>query len=110
LFNSQAFLIGDMFISYDRYNMWLRNPCTQDASDNQFINKVKSCNALLCVLLVCTRSYVIAKYVARGRRRKIWALNKLAFLHLLLISVISSCEFHHHGSPVQFIAVGAELT
>lgn len=43
-----------MFTLYDGYNIQLRNPCTHKVGDS--IIKVKSCSALLCVLLVCVYS------------------------------------------------------
>jgi hypothetical protein len=32
-------------------------------------------------------------------------MNKLEFLYLLQILVISSSDLHHHGQPVQFVRV-----
>ena len=52
--NHGTSLIGDVFTLYDGYNIQLRNPCTYEVDDR--IIKVKSCGALLCVLLVCVYS------------------------------------------------------
>jgi hypothetical protein len=46
-----------MFISFDRYNIQLRNP-PYPRSQRQSVIKVKSCNALLRMLLACSCSYL----------------------------------------------------
>jgi hypothetical protein len=64
--------------------------------------KVKSYNALLRMLLVSNRSYLVTKRVARGRRKKNeLAIAELELLHLLQILAVSSCDFPHHMSPDQ---------
>ena len=55
--NRETSLIGEMFVSYDRQNIQLRHSCTHERGETIILIKVKSCNALLRMLLLRIRTY-----------------------------------------------------
>jgi len=73
--------------------------------------KVKSCNALLRTQVICIRSYLITKCVARGLRKEniCVKITTSHYLHLPLILVTSTCDFYHHGYHFSLVTVHTAL-